>query len=68
MNRISNKIKSLAAAALVFGATQGAFAQAQDVAVLTYNNKGIVCQRPEDPWALKECFTCKLPMTGVDSG
>ncbi|MCI5979194.1 MAG: BatD family protein [Bacteroidales bacterium] len=31
MNRISNKIKSLAAAALVFGAAQGAFAQAQDV-------------------------------------
>ena len=43
-----------------------AFAQAQDVAVLTYNNEGVVCQRPEDPWALKECFTTKLPMMGVE--
>ena len=29
-----------------------AFAQAQDVAVLTYNNEGVVCQRPEDPWVI----------------
>ena len=39
-----------------------AFAAAQDVAILTYSSEGIVCQRPQDPWANKECFTTKLPM------
>ena len=43
-----------------------AFAAAQDVAIITYNKEGVVTERPDDPWALRECFTCKLPMTGVD--
>ena len=43
-----------------------AFAAAQDVAILTYNQEGIVCQRPQDPWANKECFTTKLPMIPVE--
>ena len=43
-----------------------AFAAAQDVTIITYNKEGVVTERPDDPWALRECFTCKLPMTGVD--
>ena len=43
-----------------------AFAAAQDVAILTYNNEGIVCERDRDVWANKECFTTKLPMIHVD--
>ena len=43
-----------------------AFAAAQDVAILTYNQEGIVCQRPQDPWANKECFTTKLPMIPME--
>ena len=43
-----------------------AFAAAQDVAILTYNSEGVVCERDKDVWANKECFTCKLPMTHVD--
>ena len=43
-----------------------AFAAAQDVAILTYSSEGIVCQRPQDPWANKECFTTKLPMIPVE--
>ena len=43
-----------------------AFAAAQDVAVLTYNREGIVCERDKDEWANKECFTTKLPMIHVD--
>ena len=43
-----------------------AFAAAQDVAILTYNNEGIVCERDKDGWANKECFTTKLPMIHVD--
>ena len=43
-----------------------AFAAAQDVAIITYNKEGVVTERPDDTWALKECFTCKLPMAGVD--
>ena len=43
-----------------------AFAAAQDVAVLTYNSEGIVCERDKDGWANKECFTTKLPMIHVD--
>ena len=43
-----------------------AFAAAQDVAVLTYNSEGIVCERDKDEWANKECFTTKLPMIHVD--
>ena len=42
------------------------FAAAQDVAILTYNSEGIVCERDGDEWARKECVTTKLPMTGVD--
>ena len=43
-----------------------AFSVAQDVAVLTYNSEGIVCERDKDEWANKECFTTKLPMIHVD--
>lgn len=43
-----------------------AFAAEQDVAIVTYNTEGVVSERPEDEWALRECFTCKLPMTGVE--
>ena len=43
-----------------------AFAREQGVAIVTYNKQGVVSENPEDEWALKECFTCKLPMTGVD--
>jgi len=38
----------------------------QDVAILTYNSEGIVCERDQDVWANKECFTTKLPMLHVD--
>ena len=43
-----------------------AFAAQQDVAILTYNSEGIVCERDRDEWANKECFTTKLPMIHVD--
>ena len=43
-----------------------AFAAAQDIAILTYNHEGIVCERDTDEWANKECFTTKLPMIHVD--
>ena len=36
------------------------------MAILTYSSEGIVCQRPQDPWANKECFTTKLPMIPVE--
>ena len=42
-----------------------AFAKAQGVAILTYDQQGVVSESPEDEWALRECFTCKLPMKGV---
>ena len=32
----------------------------------TYNSEGIVCERDQDVWANKECFTTKLPMLHVD--
>ena len=41
------------------------FAARQDVAILTYNSEGIVCERDQDVWANKECFTTKLPMLHV---
>ena len=34
--------------------------------IITYNKEGVVTEHPDDKWALRECFTCKLPMTGVD--
>lgn len=43
-----------------------AFAAQQDIAIITYNNEGVISERPEDEWALRECFTCKLPMIRVD--
>ena len=43
-----------------------AFAAAQNVTIITYNKEGVVTEHPDDKWALRECFTCKLPMTGVD--
>ena len=42
------------------------FAKEQGVTIITYNDKGVVTESPEDPWALKECFTCKLPMQKVE--
>lgn len=42
-----------------------AFAAKQDVAIVTYNDVGIVTERPDDPWAAREGFTNKLPMIGV---
>lgn len=39
---------------------------AQNVTIITYNKEGVVTEHPDDKWALRECFTCKLPMTGVD--
>ena len=43
-----------------------AFAAKEDFAILTYNKEGVVTERPEDPWAAKEGFTCHLPMIRVD--
>ena len=43
-----------------------AFAASQNVAIVTYNDTGVVTERPEDPWAQKEGFTNKLPMIGVE--
>ena len=42
------------------------FAAEQDVALLTYDARGIVCERDQDPWARKECVTTKLEMYHVD--
>ena len=42
------------------------FAREQGVAIITYNKQGVVSENPEDEWALKECFTCKLPMQKVE--
>ena len=42
------------------------FAASQNVAIVTYNDEGIVTERPEDPWAQREGFTNKLPMVQVD--
>ena len=42
------------------------FAAEQDVAILTYDERGIVCERDTDEWARKECFTTKLEMYHVD--
>lgn len=42
------------------------FAAAQDVAILTYDDRGIVCERDGDEWARKECVTTKLKMYHVD--
>ena len=44
-----------------------AFAAEQGVTIITYDQQGVVTEHPDDPWALKECFTCKLPIKGVDS-
>ena len=41
------------------------FAAKQDVAIITYDQQGVISERPDDQWALRECFTCKLPMKGV---
>ena len=41
------------------------FAREQGVVIITYNKQGVVTESPEDEWALKECFTCKLPMQKV---
>ncbi len=43
------------------------FAAQQDVAIVTYDTEGVVTERPEDEWAMREGFTNKLPMIHVDS-
>ena len=43
-----------------------AFAAEQGVAIVTYNSEGIVTETPDDEWAMREGFTNKLPMIGVD--
>lgn len=43
-----------------------AFAASQNVAIVTYNDVGVVTERPDDPWAQREGFTNKLPMVQVD--
>ena len=42
------------------------FAAEQGVAIVTYNKEGVVTEHPEDVWAAKEGFTCKLPMIRVE--
>ncbi len=42
------------------------FAKAQGVAVISYNDDGVICETPDDPWALKECEINKIPMIKVD--
>ena len=42
------------------------FAREQGVVIITYNKQGVVTESPEDEWALKECFTCGLPMQRVE--
>lgn len=44
-----------------------AFAAAQDVAIVTYNNEGVVTERPDDPWAAHEGFVNKIPMIRVEN-
>ncbi len=44
-----------------------AFAKAHGVAVVSYNNDGVIGEHPNDPWALKECEINKIPMIGVDN-
>lgn len=43
-----------------------AFAAQQGVTIITYNKDGVVSEHPDDEWALRECFTTKLPMIGVE--
>ena len=43
-----------------------AFAAKEDVAILTYNQEGVVTERPEDPWAAKEGLINKLPMIRME--
>ena len=43
-----------------------AFAAEQKVAIVTYNKEGVVTEHPDDEWASKEGFICKLPMIGVE--
>ncbi len=42
------------------------FAKAQGVAVVSYNNDGVISETPEDIWALKECEINKIPMIKVE--
>lgn len=43
------------------------FAARQDVAILTYNQEGVVTERPDDPWAAREGAINKLPMIRVEN-
>ena len=42
------------------------FAAEQNVSIVTYNKEGVVTEHPDDEWASKEGFICKLPMIGVE--
>lgn len=41
------------------------FAAAEDVTILTYDNRGIVTERPQDPWAVQEAEINHIPIRGV---
>lgn len=43
-----------------------AFAAQQDVAILTYNDEGVVTERPDDPWAAQEGVINKIPMIKIE--
>lgn len=43
-----------------------AFAAEMDAAVLSYDRKGVVSERPEDPWVLQESSINKIPSQKVD--
>lgn len=43
-----------------------AFAARQDVAVLTYDDRGIVTERPDDPWVQQEAAINHIPVHRVE--
>ena len=43
------------------------FAKEMGVSVISYNADGIVTEHPEDVWAQKEGFVCKIPLQKVES-
>lgn len=44
-----------------------AFAKEQEVALISYNDVGVISESPDDPWARKECDISKIPMIAVNS-
>ncbi len=43
-----------------------AFAERQDVAILTYDNRSIVTNKSADPWVAKESFILHIPTRQID--